>query len=872
MTGDAPDSFARSPQAWQSMTASAACARQQCDCGTGLDAAEAEKRLARFGPNRLRKVKEVTLTEIFFEEVREPMIVLLIATGVLYALWGGIEDALTILGVVLVLVWVEIYNEYRAKRAIAGLRKLAAPSAIVRRDNRFREIPAEQVVPGDVLLVEAGQKMPADARLLASYGLEADESMLTGESIPVEKDASLMFAETVPLAERRNLVFAGTRITRGRGEALVVATGMGTELGRIAGLTAEVKEPRTPLQLTMRELTRWMVWLALGFSSLVAVLGWLRGGEPLRLMLLTGLSMAFATIPEELPIIITMVLALGSHRLSRLHAIVKRLQAAETLGAVTAIVTDKTGTLTQNRMEVEVIEPEALRSRILELGVICSNAVESGGDFLGDPFETALLRAAAEAGLETGAVRGEHPLRDAFTADSARKRMSVIFERDGRLASAVKGAPELVLALCNRRWVKGVEQPMDEPARQHFLEQAAGMAAGGLRVVAFAEKLMSGGRWTKETAESELLFVGLAGMADPVRPEVKEAITSCRKAGIRPVLVTGDHPLTALEVAREIGLEDSGRLISGMDVERLSDIELKEEVNRVSIFARTSPSDKLRIVRTLQGQGEVVSVTGDGVNDAPALAAADIGVAMGETGSDVAREAADIVLADDNFATIVKAVEQGRLIFANLRKGVRYYLACKLALICVTLLPVLLHVPVPFAPIQIILMELFMDLAAAAAFVVEPAESDLMRRPPRDSGVPFMDRKMVSGIVRAATGLFAAVTFAYLVSWYTGRGIAGAQSVAFVTWLLGHVFLAFNLRADHEPLAKLGPFTNRIMTVWALAATSFSLLATSLSVAEVAFKTTSLTVADWALALTCAIIGSFWIEVSKLAFRKTPAA
>lgn len=855
--------------AWHSLGAADACARVGSCTGSGLDAAEAGGRLARFGPNRFRKVKEVKLWRVFFEEVREPMILLLVVTGVLYALWGVLKDALTILGVILVLVWVEIYNEFRAKKAIAALHKLAAPSTIVRRGGLFCEIPAEEVVLGDLIILETGRKVPADARLLEAYGLEADESLLTGESVPVEKDASVILPESTPLAERCNLVFAGTTIARGRGEALVVATGMTTEVGHIARLTAEVREPRTPLQLTMRELTRWMVWLALGFSGLVPLLGWLWGGEPLHLMLLTGLSMAFATIPEELPIIITMVLALGSHRLSRRHAIVKRLRAAETLGAVTVIVTDKTGTLTQNRMALGVVDPEVSRMRILELGVLCSTAIESNGDFIGDPLETALLRAAKRAGLAVGIVRREHPLRDAFTADSGRKRMSVIYERDGRLACAIKGAPEAVLPLCDRRQAKGIEQPLDPAARQQLLARAAAMAAEGLRVMAFAEKMVAGGGLTQEGVESELVFVGLAGLADPPRPEAKKAIESCRAGGIRPVMVTGDHPLTALAVAREIGMGDDGCLLAGQDLAALSEAELGDEVSRVSIFARTNPEDKMRLVRVLQKQGEVVAVTGDGVNDAPALAAADIGIAMGETGTDVAREAAGIVLADDNFATIVTAVEQGRLIFANLRKGVRYYLACKMALIGATLLPVLLHVPVPFAPIQIILMELFMDLAAAAAFVVEPPESDLMRQPPRDTGTPFMNREMIVGIASAAAGLFAAVAFAYLFSWYAGRGVAGAQSVAFVTWLLGHVFLAFNLRSEHEPLARLGPFSNRLMTLWAVAAVAFSLFSTVMPGAEAAFKTIPLSGRDWALATVCAAVGTFWVEIRKWLSRET---
>ncbi len=853
----------RLSHAWHSLSPEEVCRRLDSNGLSGLAPEEADRRLRHHGVNRLRKIREVRFWAIFFEEVREPMILLLIITGCLYALWGGPRDALTILAVVLVLVCVEIYNEYRAKKAVAALHRLSVPTTIACRGGKFHEIPAEQIVPGDLIMIESGRRVPADARLLEALGLAADESLLTGESVPVDKDAPSILAEPTPLAERRNLVFAGTQITRGRATAMVVATGMNTELGHLAGLTAEVREPRTPLQHTMRELTRWMVWLALGFSGLVALLGWLLSGQPPRLMLLTGLSMAFATIPEELPIIITMVLALGSYRLSRRHAIVKRLRAAETLGGVTTILTDKTGTLTRNRMELSILEAEVPHRYLLELAVLCSNAIESAGDYIGDPLETAMLRAASREGLDAQSVRQDHPLRDQFTPDSGRKRMSVIFDRDGRLYAAVKGAPEVMLPQCDHRWIKGIELPMDDAARQHILDRAATLAQEGLRVMAFAEKRISGEPLTQETAESGLCFVGLAGLADPPRPEVKQAIQSCREAGIRPVLVTGDHPLTALSVARQIGMADTDRMLTGQDVAALPDAELEVEAGRVSVFARTNPEDKLRLVRIFQKQGEVVAVTGDGVNDAPALAAADIGIAMGETGSDVAREAAGMVLADDNFATIITAVEQGRLIYANLRKGVRYYLACKMALIGATLLPVLLQVPVPFAPIQIILMELFMDLAAAAAFVAERAESNLMRQQPRPPGTPFMNREMMVGIIRAATGLLAAVTFVYLFRWYSGAGLVEAQSIAFVTWLFGHVFLAFTLRSEQEPLRRLGPLSNRVMVVWAVAAIAFGWFATMTPFAQAAFKTRALSGNDWVLAASAAAAGTLWFELYK---------
>lgn len=799
--------------------------------------------MAEYGPNRLTAERRISFIDIFFEEVREPMILLLLVTGFLYSIWGKLDDALTIIVVILILVGVEVFNEYRAKKTIEALRKLSEPTSPVWREGRIIELPAEEIVPGDVIVLQAGRRVSADARLQEVYSLAANESSLTGESVPVEKEVG-------------NLVFAGTAVTRGRGRAVVTTTGMQTELGKIAALTRAQKPPRTPLQLAMRELTRWMVWLALGFSTVVPLLGWLLAKQPLRQMVLTGLSLTFATIPEELPIIITMVLALGGYRLSKRKAIAKQLKAVETLGAVTVIATDKTGTLTENRMAVKVIYPEAQSSRLLEMGVLCSDAPESGADFSGDPLETAVLRAARAAGIDIRILRQSHRLRDEFTFDNTRKRMSVVY--DGEVM--VKGAPEAILDGCGG---------LSESDRQKILETSARMAEEGLRVIALAGKKTEKEKISQEEAESDLSFAGLIGLADPPRPEVKGAIEACRSAGIRPVVITGDHPLTARAVAREIGLDGLAPILTGMELDNLSEAALIETVNKVTLYARTTPEHKLRIVNALHQRGEVVAVTGDGVNDAPALAAADIGVAMGETGTDVAREAASMVLADDNFATIVHAVEEGRVLFENLRKGVRYYLACKVALISATLLPVLLRVPVPFAPVQIILMELFMDLAASATFVAEPAESDLMHQPPRDPKKRFMDRPMVASIFSSSAGLFAAVSITYLLSWYTTGDLVRAQTVAFVTWLLGHVLLALNMRSEREPILKIGIFSNPVMIGWGLAAVIFIAVATLLPSVSHVLKTVALSGTEWAMVIAVALVCTFWIEGWKLiSFRK----
>lgn len=883
--------------AWHTLTVQEISSRLGVEIESGLSHEEANRRLAQFGPNRLHEEKQESFWEVFLEEIREPMILLLLVTGVLYAVWGEWTDTLTIFAVILMVVGVEVFNEYRAERAIMALRKLAGPRVLTRRDKQYQEIPTERIVPGDVILLQAGQYIPADARIVEAFGLAVDESSLTGESVPVEKEAEVILAGDTPLAERRNLVYAGTRILRGRGTGIVVSTGMTTELGRIAGWTRKIKSPRTPLQQTMRELAQWMVWPALGISSLIPLLGWLWGGQSPRQMLLTGLSLAFATVPEELPVLITTMLALGAYRLSRRKAIVKRLKAAETLGAVSVIATDKTGTLTEHRMTVIRWYPEVFRQKLLKMGVLCNSLAGSGGwkvdqdkepetSGRGDPLELALLRAAQESGLDIDKLLQTYTLREELAFDNFRKMMSLVYEQDNVLQIVVKGSPEAVLKHSTRQGLNG-EEPLTETNRQRILAITSQMAREGLRVIAFAEKTVPKEGWESEKAESDLAFVGLVGLTDPPRPEVKEAIQICQAAGIRLIMITGDHPLTAQAIADQIGLNPKNSrpvgagserqvarrelsgirfpspFLIGLELDALSDEALKEIIEEVPIYARITPEHKLRIVHALREKGEVIAVTGDGINDAPALAAADIGVAMGKSGSDIAREAADVILVDDNFATLVQAIKEGRLLFANLRKAIRYYLACKVALILTTLLPVFLKIPVPFSPIQIILLELFMDLGASTAFVVERAESDLMHSPPRNPKARFMDPDMVKSILGSAMGLFGAVFLAYLMTWLNGLELIKAQTIAFVTWLSGHVLLAWNLRTEQEPLSSFGLFSNPILTVWGLTTAIFIWIIIQIPYLQEAFKTVPLNGQEWALAVSMAITGTFWIEISK---------
>lgn len=858
------DSRKMSKSNWHTESPEEIAAQFSSSLDQGLSSEDAEKRLNELGQNTLTEEKEESFWHEFIEGLREPMVLMLIVTGILYAIWGELSDAITIFVIILTLNTVEVVNEQRSKKAIASLRKLAEPSTSVFRDGHFQEIPVDQVVPGDLIFLPDGHRVPADARLVDAYGLSVDESALTGESLPVEKNTHRLTNPETPLAERHNMVFSSTLITRGKGKAIVVATGMNTEIGQIAGMARQVREPRTPLQNMMDELSRVLIWFALGFSVLVPLVGIFLAHQPVKQMLLTGLSLAYATIPEELPIIITMVLSLGAFRLSKKHAVARRLKGVESLGSVTVIATDKTGTLTENRMQVVRFEPAEAESHLLEIGVFCNDATSNENGFSGDAVDVALIQAARKFGLNIKSERKNRPILNEFTFDNERKRMSTLSMRGNQAWVAVKGAPESILAQCSVWQHPDSQEPMNDDIRRSILDQVSLMAGDGLRVLAFAERYLPEPNASQDTAESELTFIGLIGLQDPPRPEVRSAVATCQNAGVRVIMITGDHPLTASAIGKQVGLNGKSSVITGPELDQLTKEEFNEAVKNTSIFARATPEHKLRIVQALQDLGERVAVTGDGVNDAPALSAADIGVAMGETGTDVAREAGDIVLMDDNFTTIVHAIEEGRLIYENLKKGVRYYLSCKLALVMINLLPTLLLVPVPFAPVQIILMELFMDLLAAASFSTEAAESDLLDQKPRDPKAKFMDKPMIRSLLTSSFGLFAAVTAIYLITWYSTKDVATSQTVAFFGWLVGHVLLAFNMRSERQPIYQMGLGSNRLMLIWAGAVAAFLIGISTIPGAQQLMKTTTLSASQWAMIVGATFIGTFWLELKKL--------
>jgi len=716
-------------------------------------------------------------------EVTEPMILLLLVVGFFYSIWGKLEDAVTIFAVIFLLVLAEVYNEFRAKKAIASLEKIAAPKTKVLRDGAITEIDSIHVVPGDILVLTPGTKIAADAKVEQSIGLQIDESSLTGESFPQEKS-------------NKDALYAGTTVVSGEGQAAVFATGKNTELGKIAATLKEIKPPKTALQLAMKSLAGKLVYVAAFFSVLIPVVGILRG-QDLKTMVLTGLSLSFATIPEELPIVITMVLGLGAYTLSKNNFLVKRIKTAETLGNATIIVTDKTGTITESQMKIVSLYPHNEKE-------IIEKALGSISQYSVSPMEREINNKAAVfkiTKLPAEIIRQRN-------AGNGRTSKSMIRIIESEYTLFTSGAPEEVFAMCRE---------VGDAVKRALAEQTS----NGRRVIAVAYKKLTSAEKNLDVVqlEKDLNFVGLLCFEDPPRKGVKETIAQAAKAGIRTIMVTGDHPSTAGFIAQEVGIiTEHNSVLTGKDIDKLSEKELQNTVKTVSVFARTTPQHKYRIVQALQKNGEVVAVTGDGINDALALKGADIGIAMGIRGTDVAKEAAEVVLADDNYITITQGIFEGRKFFDNLQKGIKYYLSVKGALILLFLLPVLFGIPMPLAPIQIIVLELFMDLAASAGFVAEPREKNIYSRPPRNPKENIINNRVIMDILIKGAILCISVISVYLYAISQHFSLVQSQTFAFAAWIFGHIVLAFISRSEKESIFSLGMFTNKVINIWAAAA------------------------------------------------------
>jgi len=782
----------------------------------GLTGREAEEQRKKYGWNRLEPPPKPSMFSRILGQLKDPMVlVLLAAAGLSLIAGGGKEwlDSAIILIIVVVNGIISITQEDHAQQALEELRRMATPTARVLRDGKPRRIPAEELVPGDIILLEAGDQVPADARVLECSRLQTDESAMTGESLPVEKAVRDRLAEDTPLGDRVNMVLSGTLVTAGRGTAMVVATGMNTRMGQIAGLLLEDEENDTPLQRRMGEISKSLSFLCLAVCGVMFGVGLIRGKGMLE-MFLTAVSLAVAAIPEGLPAIVTIVLAMGVGRMAGRGAIVKKLPAVETLGCAGVICSDKTGTLTQNKMTVQElwIPGGASRQEALTAGCLCSDATlrRKGGEITaqGDPTEAALVVAAAREGVDQEELMRRFPRGGDIPFDSNRKLMSTLHpDGAGRWTVYVKGAPDVLLERC---------VGLSPEERRRALQANEEMAGRALRVIAVARRelnLLPPGL-EPAAVESGLTFLGLFGLMDPPRPEVRRAVEQCHRAGVRPVMITGDHRATACAVARELDILRPGDwTVTGAELDFMPQQTLEEDITRFSVFARVSPEHKMRIVRAWQKQGQVVAMTGDGVNDAPALKAADIGCAMGLGGTDVAKGAAHMILTDDNFSTIVAAIEEGRGIYSNIKKAIHYLLSCNIGEIFTIFVATLLDFgQMPLVPVQLLWLNLVTDSLPALALGVEPVEEGIMERPPRDARAGLFDRAFALRLAWQGMMVGGLTLTAYYLG-LTGPGGTGeaANTMAFATLTLSQLFHAFNVRCEEESLFRKGVLTNPAM-------------------------------------------------------------
>jgi len=819
--------------------------RLQADPTQGLTEAEARRRLGEHGPNLLRRVERVSLLAILLNQVKSLIIILLLAAALVSAAFGEYVEALAIGAALLINAAIGFVTELRAVRSMEALYELNEVLARVVRDGKERTLPAQELVPGDVVVLEGGDMITADLRLIEGANVAADESVLTGESLPVSKDPAALPPETL-LADRTNTLHKGTAVTRGFARALVVATGMHTELGKIAALVEEAEDRETPLEARLERLGRRLIVMALAIASLVTA-GGLISGQDTLLTIETGIALAVAAVPEGLPVVATMALARGMWRLAQRNALIRKLSAVETLGATTVILTDKTGTLTENRMTVTLLqladgEPLALREaplqelaaapgplrRALEVAALCNHATLEAGDAeqgLGDPLEVALLAAATRGGLQRDALLTEGPevKQDAF--DPALRMMATTHQRPDGLLVAVKGAPEAVLAAATSELRQDGPHPLSDERRAWWAAQETALAKQGLRILALASKAPAG---LDEETYADLTFVGLLGLQDPPRAGVRDSIQACRSAGIRVVMATGDQAVTAQAIAKAVGLSEDAEplVITGAQLsDTLGDVD---RLRRTTVFSRVDPEQKLSLVDAFQRGGDVVAMTGDGVNDAPALQKAEIGVAMGQRGTQVAREAADMVLRDDSFASIVVAIRQGRVIFENIRQFVLYLLSCNTAEILVIGGASLVGLPLPLLPLQILFLNLVTDVFPALALGFGEGDAGTLERPPRDPKEPFVTRAHwigigVYGLIITLSVLSALSVALHVLNYDT----EAAVSVSFLTLAFTQLWHVFNVR--HHGSSFFGNDVIRNPHVWgALAWCTLLLLAAAL--------------------------------------------
>jgi len=892
---------ASSETKWHNLNADEVLARLGVD-RNGLSSVEARERLMKFGPNQLVEKKKISPLAILIEQFKSLLIIILIAAAVLSGVLGEVADSIIIIVIVVLAAGLGFVQEYKAERALEALKKMAAPFASVIRDGKEQEIPASELVPGDIILIATGDKIPADARVIESVNLKVDEAPLTGESVPVGKTKDSI-QEDVPVGDRKNMVYMGTAAVYGRGTAVVTATGMMSEFGKIAKMLQEVEEEKTPLQVSLDKMGKWLAIGAMFLCISLAGIGVLRGHGILE-MLLWGVSLIVAAVPECLPAVVTISLALGVHRMVKCHALIRRLAAVETLGCTTVICSDKTGTLTQNQMTVRkvyadgrlfdisgsgyepkgefrvqgrVVDPkqDKVIQTLLTAAALCNDAslVCENGEWRvkGDPTEGALVVLLEKAGLSHKELVEKYPRIGEIPFTSETKRMTTVHQIGNERIAYSKGAPEVVLKMCNRVLTETGEKELSESEKNRILEESQKMAAQALRLLGLAYKKIPSEETISERIENDMVFIGLVAMIDPPREEVKDSIKLCEEAGIKSVMITGDHKLTAEAIANELGLMKGGIAITGEELDAISDKEFESKVEDIRVYARVSPSHKLRVVEAFSKKGHTVAMTGDGVNDAPALKRADIGVAMGITGTDVSKEAADMVLTDDNFASIVAAVKEGRVIFSNIKKYLVYLLSCNLSEILVVAMSVLLGpflgIPagiLPLVAIQILYINLATDGLPAIALSVDPSEPGIMRRKPRRKGENFFTPQVIKYIV--IVGIWTGLVCFGIFIWALNRGRSNeeAQCLCFISLILIQFFNAFNCRSLDRSLFNVGIFKNRWLVIAVIWECTLLSLIVYMPFLQKSFHTYSLTFRDWAIVIFTASTVFIFVEIAKL--------
>ena len=903
---------------WYKITAKETLQSLGTNAETGLTSTEVKERLDRYGPNELIERGKKSAWWILLEQFKEVMVIVLIIAAIVSALLGEYTEVVVILAIVVLNAILGFSQEYRAEQAMAALKKMAVPSVRVRRDGRVQEVSSTELVPGDIILQEAGNLVPADSRMIETVNLKVQESALTGESDPVEKLTDVRSGDDVPLGDQYNMLFMGTVVTYGRGTAVVTETGMDTELGHIADLIQEVGDKKTPLQRRLAQLGKTLALVALVIIAFVVVTGLLRGDD-LETLFLTGVSLAVAAIPESMPAVVTITLALGSQRLLQRNALIRKLPAVETLGSVTVICTDKTGTLTENRMTVTILDVagntedletlvdrrgKLVRARLVSddsdpelnalsvlvcAGALCNDAVldtDSQGvqRAIGDPTEGALVLAANTLGFDKGELEAECPRVAEVPFTSERKRMTTIHKLSPEIQQThmpwqgapyillTKGAIDGLIEISDRVLHGSQIVPMDEMMRKRILDANAQFAQQGQRVLGVAFRVLDSVDSTisEDQMETGEVFVGLIAMMDPPRPEVKEAVATAKTAGIRPVMITGDHPLTAIQIAKDLSITDNDNYLSGQDLAQMTQKKLEDLVEDVSVYARVAPEHKLDIVEALQNEGEIVAMTGDGVNDAPALKRADIGVAMGITGTDVSKESADMVLLDDNFTTIVAAVEEGRTIFDNIRKFIKYTLSSNTGELFLMLIGPLLGMPLPLLPLQILWVNLITDGLPGLALAEEKGERGIMERSPFNPKESIFSRGLGSQIIWIGI-LLGIVSLGVGMIYWLNDPNGPWQTMIFTTLVLAQMGNALATRSSRDSLFRIGLFSNRLMVGAVMLGFVLQLLLIYVPVFQTVFKTQPLSMQDLFICLIASAVVFVVLELSKLVKRRRGA-